>query len=161
VAVLSVFKQHDKQFEIFAVVVCALVALFNTMIGISCIRIRDVMESYIEKASLFSEDFGERSGKPSRPILASLGSFSIALGYAVMMWVTAAVAIVLPLTAYGFSVFNSMPFLMTLSGIGGWLLIPTDGAPLKRDEGAPRNGMMAPPDSEMIPPPCNGIIPPG
>lgn len=120
VAVLSVFKQHDKQFEIFAVVVCALVALFNTMIGISCIRIRDVMESYIEKASLFSEDFGERSGKPSRPILASLGSFSIALGYAVMMWVTAAVAIVLPLTAYGFSVFNSMPFLMTLSGIAGW-----------------------------------------
>ncbi len=42
-----------------------------------------------------------------------------------------------------------------------WLVIPIDGAPLKRDEGAPDNGMMAPPDSEMIPPPCSGMIPPG
>lgn len=41
------------------------------------------------------------------------------------------------------------------------LVIPTEGAPLKRDEGAPHNGMMAPPDYEMIAPPCNGMIPPG
>jgi hypothetical protein len=32
-------------------------------------------------------------------------------------------------------------------------VIPSDGAPLKRDEGAPDNGMMAPPNYEMIPPP--------
>jgi SAM-dependent methyltransferase len=122
VAVLSVFKQHDEQFEVFAVVVCALVALFNAMIGISCIRIRDVMESYIEKASRFSEDFGERSGMPSRPILKWLGSFSIALGYAVMMWVMASVAVTLPIWAYGWSWFNALPCLMTLSGVGGWFL---------------------------------------
>jgi hypothetical protein len=50
---------------------------------------------------------------------------------------------------------------LALDGVSLKVVIPTEGAPLKRDEGAPHNGMMAPPDYEMIAPPCNGMIPPG
>lgn len=47
-AVMSIFKDHDQHFEHFVVVMCALIALFNTMIGLSCIRIRDVMQCYTQ-----------------------------------------------------------------------------------------------------------------
>jgi len=119
-AVMSVFKDHDNHFEEFVVVVCALIALFNAMIGLSCIRIRDVMQCYIEKASLFSEDFGERGGRPTKPILTELGNFSIALGYAIMMGVVALTAIALPLIAYGNKWFNAIPLVTTAIGLLAW-----------------------------------------
>ncbi|MBM3578848.1 MAG: class I SAM-dependent methyltransferase [Alphaproteobacteria bacterium] len=119
-AVMSVFRNHDEQFEEFAVVVCTLIALFNAMIGLSCIRIRDVMQCYIEKASLFSEDFGERGGRPTKPILAGLGNFSIAIGYAILMFVVALTAIVLPFAAYGCTWFNALPLIVTTLGLSLW-----------------------------------------
>ncbi len=119
-AVMSVFKDHDEHFEHFVVVMCALIALFNAMIGLSCIRIRDVMQCYIEKASVFSEDFGEKGGRPAKPIFKELGNFSIAIGYAIMMGVVALTAIVLPLVAYGCTRFNAIPLVTTAAGLLTW-----------------------------------------
>ena len=74
----------------------------------------------MKKASLFSEDFGEKGGRPSKPIFKELGNFSIALGYAIMMGVVAATAIVLPLAAYGNLWFNAIPLITTAAGVSAW-----------------------------------------
>jgi hypothetical protein len=59
---MSVFKLESR----YTIGLFALIAVMNAFIGITCLRLRDVIESYIEKASLFSPDFGAKGGRPSK-----------------------------------------------------------------------------------------------
>jgi len=52
----------------------------NAFVAVTCIRLRDVIESYIEMAGRFSADFGMKGGRPTKSMLPWLGGFSIAIG---------------------------------------------------------------------------------
>jgi hypothetical protein len=63
VTAMSIFKTDER----YTIGLLALIAVLNAFIAITCLRLRDVSESYIEKASRFSADFGAKGGRPAAP----------------------------------------------------------------------------------------------
>jgi hypothetical protein len=58
--------------------------LANVALGLSCLRIRDVMQSYAEKIRAFNET-SFASGRPARATLGRFGDYSMIGIYAVLM----------------------------------------------------------------------------
>jgi hypothetical protein len=66
----------------FALLIFA--GLANVALGLSCLRIRDVMQSYLEKIRTFYEP-GFASGRPERPTLGRFGGYSMIVTYTLLM----------------------------------------------------------------------------
>lgn len=113
---MSVFRLEPK----YAVGLFALIAVMNAFIAISCLRLRDVIESYIEKASLFSPDFGAKGGRPSKSVMPWFGGFSIAFGYAFMMGTIVIAACLGPFLLFCWAFTSFIPALTTALGVGAW-----------------------------------------
>jgi hypothetical protein len=82
----------------FALLVFA--GLANVALGLSCLRIRDVMQSYAEKIRAFNET-SFASGRPARPTLGRFGDYSMIGIYAVLMVFAALLSWVAPSPSTG------------------------------------------------------------
>ena len=123
VTAMSVFKTEPT----YTIGLLALIALLNAFLAITCLRLRDVIESYIEKASRFSPDFGMKGGRPTTPMLPWVGAFSVSIGYAFMMGTISLAAAIAPLfvvtrpaggVTFGWAIAYLFPFCWTfVSGL--------------------------------------------
>jgi hypothetical protein len=116
VTAMSVFKLEKP----YTLGLLALTAVFNAFIGLACIRLRDVIESYIEKASLFSPNFGAKGGRPSQSVLPWFGGFSVAFGYAFMAGTLALAAVAAPFFIFGLAWEGLFPVAAMGAGLGAW-----------------------------------------
>ena len=119
-ATISIFKVEPNNAPAVFAGIFSLIAIVNAFIAISCVRLRDVMKSYIEKASLFSPNFGAKGGRPARPLLPWIGGFSIALTYVSMMMTIMVAAWLAPFYLLGFTFTSFLPAILTLFGVGAW-----------------------------------------
>lgn len=73
--------------------------IVNFGLGASCLRIRDVMESYMEKIRAFSEK-NYASGSPEKPKSSFLKDYSMIKIYIFLMCIAGLLSLVVALSAY-------------------------------------------------------------
>lgn len=124
-AALSIFKPDPAGAPAVISGIFSLIAIVNAFIAIAVLRLRDVMESYIEQATKFSADFGAKGGRPTRPFLPWVGGFSIALTYVFMTGTIVITAWLAPFFFLGWTIASCLPTVVTLAGVGGWFWFTT------------------------------------
>jgi hypothetical protein len=73
--------------------------VINFCLGVSCLRIRDVMQSYLERIQAFSEK-NYASGKPEKPKLSSFSSYSMIKIYVFLMCLAGVLSLFMALEFY-------------------------------------------------------------
>lgn len=111
----------------FALLIFA--GLSNVALGFVCLRIRDVMESYLEKVKAFHEN-SFASGRLKRPKLGRFGDYSMISIYCILMLIAAIMSFV---GAFGFYWPSSFGFSVWW-GVTGLVVVLMAVAYLLRSE---------------------------